>query len=147
MRFITYSPQLRSFSTRGSSLRDLFSSVDLQRQILGTNQHSWVPPLDIQENADQLVVHLEAAGLQKDGIEITLHDENLTISGKREIAAKEGDAVVHKERVAGSFSRTVALPSAVKSDAVTATYTDGVLAVVLPKAEEAKPRRIDVTVS
>jgi HSP20 family protein len=107
----------------------------------------WSPALDIHEDSERVIVSLEAAGLKKDDFEIALHDDNLTISGERksESEQREGETV-RRERFVGQFSRTVTLPAPVKGDAVTATYTDGVLTITLPKAEEARPRKIEVNV-
>jgi HSP20 family protein len=106
-----------------------------------------MPALDIHEDADRVTVKLEAAGMKKEDFDISLHDDNLTISGERkaETEKREGESF-RSERFFGSFSRTITLPAMVKADGVSATYTDGVLTITLPKAEEAKPKKIEVSV-
>jgi len=110
-----------------------------------TGSDGWAPALAVYEDQENVTVELEAAGLKKNDFEISLADETLTVSGERKSEAKEGRGESFRsERFFGSFKRSVALPAAVKPDAVTATYQDGVLTIVLPKADEAKPRKIQV---
>lgn len=105
----------------------------------------WTPPLDVYEDDEKVTVTVELAGLTKEDFDISLDGDALTISGQRKAATgeKRGESF-RSERFFGSFSRTVTLPAAVKADGVTASYQNGVLAVSLPKAEEAKPRKIEV---
>lgn len=108
----------------------------------------WTPALDVYQDKDQVVVKAELPGLKKEEIEITLQDGELTLSGERkreEESNKEG--TFRSERFFGRFQRSVALPVMVDSTKVTATYKDGILTVTLPKAEEAKPKQIQVNVS
>ncbi|MDD5198647.1 MAG: Hsp20/alpha crystallin family protein [Terrimicrobiaceae bacterium] len=151
MRLISYQPQLAPWSSfdRLSSLRDLLDSAF---ELAGTGTQAaggraWAPVLDIYEDAENVTVKLDAAGLKKEDFDISLHDDNITISGERKSESEQRDGESFRsERFFGEFSRTVTLPAAVKSDGVAATYTDGVLTVTLPKAEEAKPRKIEVKV-
>lgn len=104
--------------------------------------------MDVYDDGENLVVAVEAAGLCKEDFKISLHEDGLTVCGERKAEKQtcEGESL-RSERIFGSFSRTVELPTAVKADAVAANYTDGVLRITLPKAEESKPRKIDVQVS
>ena len=106
-----------------------------------------VPALDIYETEDEIVVTAETPGIAKDDVEVNLTDSTLTIKGekKKEEEIKE-EHYFRSERSFGSFSRTVELPAAVKSDEATATFKDGVLEVRLPKTEEAKRKTIKVEV-
>ena len=108
----------------------------------------WSPPLDVFQDKDQLFVKCELPGMKKEDIEISLHENTLTISGQRkhEREVKEGEGF-RSERFFGRFHRSVTLPLLVRADNVTAQYKDGILAVTLAKAEEAKPKQIDVQVS
>jgi len=105
----------------------------------------WAPALDVYQEKDDVVVLVELPGMKREEIEVSLHDGLLSISGERkeETAAKDS-TVQRSERYFGRFSRSIALPVAVEADKVTATYQDGVLRVVLPKAPEAKPKQISV---
>ena len=75
-----------------------------------------------------------------------MQDDVLTISGERKSESHDGESF-RSERFFGTFSRSVTLPSAVKADEVSAAYEDGVLSVTLPKAEEAKPKKIQVNLN
>ena len=109
---------------------------------------NWSPALDVFDDKDNLVVKAELPGLKKDEIDLSLHDGVLTISGERkhEREQKEG-GTFRSERFFGKFQRSVTLPTAVDANKVNASYKDGVLTVELPKAEEAKPKQIQVSVS
>jgi len=108
----------------------------------------WNPPLDLYDDKEAFLVTLELPGLKKEDIGLSLHDGVLTVSGERKfdsVAAKGGS--FRSERPHGKFERSIALPSRVQPEGVNATYKDGILTVRLPKAEEAKPRQIEVRVS
>jgi HSP20 family protein len=108
----------------------------------------WTPALDLHEDKDSLVVKVEVPGMKKEDIEVSLHDGTLSISGERKSDQTfEGAEVYRAERFFGRFQRTIALPTAVAADQIKAQYKDGVLTITLPKAEEAKPKQIDVQVS
>jgi len=107
----------------------------------------WTPALDVFEDKDNFVVKAELPGMKKEDIEVSLQDGCLSISGERKSESKhEGAEVYRAERFFGRFQRTVTLPTQVAVDKIQAAYRDGVLKVTLPKAEEAKPKRIDVSV-
>lgn len=107
----------------------------------------WTPALDVYEDKDQFVVTAELPGMKKDDIDVSLHDGSLTISGERKSEQESKDAgVFRSERYFGRFQRTVDLPTEVESNKVKADYRDGILTITLPKAEEAKPRQISVSV-
>jgi HSP20 family protein len=93
-------------------------------------------------------VSVELPGLQKDAINLSFQDGVLTVSGER-THAREGQegATLRSERFFGKFQRSVSLPTAIDAANVKATYKDGVLLIELPKAEEAKPKQIQVNVS
>ena len=109
--------------------------------------NTWSPALDVHDEKDAFTVTLEAPGLKKEDFEISFHDGVLSISGERkeEKEAKERN-YFRRERYFGRFARSVSLPADVKADKIGATYKDGILAVTLPKAEEAKPKQIQVNV-
>jgi len=107
----------------------------------------WFPPVDVYEDTDTLLVKAELPGLKKDDIEISLHDGYLTLSGERKEESKHEDADVYRsERWVGKFHRSISLPCSVQADKIKATYNEGVLTVALPKAEEAKPKQIPISV-
>lgn len=103
----------------------------------------WNPAVDVYQDKDQFTVVAELPGFKKEEIEISLHGDTLSISGERkqEGASEQGFLT---ERFYGKYQRGFTLPTAVDPDKVKATYKDGLLQVVLPKAEEAKPKQIEV---
>lgn len=108
----------------------------------------WSPVLDLHDDKDRLVVQVELPGMKKEEIDIALHDGVLTVSGERKMERerKEGETF-RSERYFGKFQRSVTLPTAVDAGKVKASYKDGILTIGLPKAEEAKPKHIAVSVS
>lgn len=140
--------------SRMSTLRDEIDQVfdrmfqspwDLTRE----NQFmaGWTPSIDLYEDKDNLVVKAELPGMKKDEINISLHEGLLTISGERKEEKKEKTAETYRsERYVGRFQRTFSLPTSVDDNKITANYKDGVLTVMLPKTEEAKPKQITVDV-
>jgi HSP20 family protein len=110
-------------------------------QLLG----AWNPVVDLYEDKDNVFVKAELPGLKREDIQVSLHDDALSISGERKGGEKIENAEARRtERFVGRFQRTITLPSSVKADQVSAQYKDGVLTVTLPKAEEAKPRQIQI---
>ena len=127
---------------RLSSLQD-----ELER-LFETPLTNWAPALDVYEDKDNFVVHTELPGLKREDIEVTLEDSVLVISGERKAEEKRNEGKIRRqERFYGKFQRALTLPAPVAADKVKAQYKDGVLTVTVPKAEEAKPRKIDVTVN
>ncbi|HEV7868161.1 MAG TPA: Hsp20/alpha crystallin family protein [Chthoniobacteraceae bacterium] len=108
----------------------------------------WSPALDVHDDKENFVVHLELPGMKKEDINLSLHDGMLTVSGERkqEREQKNGGSF-RSERYFGKFQRSVTLPALVDASKVSASYKDGVLIVTLPKSEEAKPKQIEVSVS
>ncbi len=106
----------------------------------------WNPAVDVHQDNEQFTVYAELPGLKKEEIEISLNGDTLTIGGERkhEATADQGSRT---ERYFGKFQRSLTLPVPVNSEKVNATYTDGILKIVLPKAEEAKPKQIPVSLN
>jgi|SRR6266480_1589532 len=106
----------------------------------------WSPALDLYQNNDNVVAVIELPGMRKEEIEISLHDGMLTISGERKReSSSNGDNAERTERYIGAFRRSIAVPTRVDANKVSATYRDGILTVTLPKAEEVKPKQIQVS--
>jgi HSP20 family protein len=103
----------------------------------------WSPALDLYQNNNNIIAVVELPGMHKEDIEISLHDGMLTIAGERRSATPNGD-VERSERYVGKFRRSITLPARVDANKVSATYRDGILTVTLPKADEAKPKQIQV---
>jgi HSP20 family protein len=108
---------------------------------------SWTPAVDIAEHDDEYLVKVELPGVNKDEVKLTLENNILTIRGEKKQEKETKKENYHRvERSYGSFQRSFTLPAAVKSDKIDASYKDGILKVSLPKAEEAKPKQIEVKV-
>ena len=105
----------------------------------------WSPAFDLYESGDHLVAVVELPGMRKEDMEISLHDGTLTISGERKHESTNGEAARRTERYVGTFRRSITLPTRVDAGKVSATYENGILKVTLPKAEEAKPKQIQVS--
>jgi HSP20 family protein len=100
----------------------------------------WTPALDVYEDKDHVVVKAELPGLKKEDIELSLHENALTISGERKSEQTERDETASRtERFAGRFQRTIALPKPVGLNKATARDKNGILTVTLAKTEESKP--------
>ena len=153
MSLIRYqSPELSNWTPfdRLSTLRDEMNRLfDFSWPSRDTGLFSgWSPALDVWDDNDTFVVTCELPGMKKEEIDLSLHDGMLTISGERkhEHEVSPGEEF-RSERYFGRFQRSVTLPALVDASKVTASYKEGVLTIRLPKAEEAKPKHIDVSVS
>jgi len=103
------------------------------------------PLINLTEGINNYYVRAELPGVKTGDLEITITGDSLAIAGERKIAPEKEAAKYHRrEREAGRFSRMITLPRQVDPDKVEATCADGVLTIVLPKAESAKPRQIAV---
>lgn len=147
-------PQLSTWPGFGQ-LTDLRDEIDRLfeaplAELARTSQllSGWTPALDMYEDKDNVYVRAELPGMKKEDIDVSLHNGTLSISGERKNQEEFKDAEVYRsERFVGRFQRTVSLPTAVAADKIKAQYKDGILSVTLPKAEEAKPKQIDVNVN
>lgn len=111
-------------------------------------ESAWRPRVDVEEHEDRYELHAELPGLKRENVSITVGDGVLTVSGEKRREAEENNKSVRRtERFYGKFSRTFSLGDRVKTDKISAKYQDGVLTVIAPKAEKAKPKKIEVTVS
>ena len=108
-------------------------------------ESAYAPPLDVAENKDQVVVVAEVPGVKKEDVKISLEKGILTIGGERKQHAYTGQTVgLRREQPQGKFTRTVRLPYEVNAGNVSAELSDGLLRIVLPKAETAKVHEISV---
>jgi HSP20 family protein len=106
-----------------------------------------MPPADIIEENDHFKVTLEMPGLKKEDIKVTLEDSTLTISGEKKKETETKEQTYHRvERSFGSFVRTFEMPSIVDAAKINAEFKDGILTVLLPKSEQAKPKEIQISV-
>jgi HSP20 family protein len=107
---------------------------------------SWIPSVDIYEDQDKLVLEADLPGLKRRDFEISVENNVITLKGERKFEKKvEGDNYHRVERSYGSFSRSFTLPQTVTADGATAEFENGILHVTLPKREETKARKIEIT--
>jgi len=103
------------------------------------------PAIDVHETADELVVSAALPGIKAEDVEITMTGQTLSLRGefKADQQVKQ-EQYLYRERRFGSFSRTLQLPVRVQGDQARADFTDGVLTLTIPKADEVKPRQIRI---
>ena len=122
-------------------LDHLFDAAPSQRVSAGV-----FPLINLTEDKDNYYVRAELPGVKGDELDIQVTGQNLAISGERKIAAEEEGARYHRrEREAGTFSRMIGLPGEVDTDRVEAKLENGILNIVISKAEVAKPKQISVS--
>jgi len=140
-------PTLGRWSNLRDELDSLFELPFLANIANQTQLFSgWTPALDLYQSNDNVVAVVELPGMRKEDIEISLHEGMLTVSGERKQETGENEKAERSERYVGKFRRSISLPARVDTSNVSATYKDGILTVTLPKAEEAKPKKIQVNV-
>src|SRR5215213_8805739 len=145
--------------TRWDPFQDLRSAQDEMAQMSPMLAHAlglhaqqgsgtataWAPALDISERKDAYLVTVELPGVEADDLQITLEDGLLTIQGERHFAHDSSEQQFHRvERRYGAFRRSITLPAHVMAEGIQASFEDGVLQILVPKMEEATPKRIQV---
>ena len=147
--------------TRWDPFQDLGSAQDEMAQLSPMLAHAlgrhaqqangratttaWAPAVDISERKDAYLVTVELPGLKPEDLDLTMEDGLLTIQGERQFTAESSEQQFHRvERRSGAFRRSITLPAHVLAEEIQASFEDGVLQILVPKAEEAKPKRIQV---
>ena len=106
---------------------------------------TWAPAVDIFETEGEIVVKAELPGMERKDIALHLEKNVLTLKGERRFAKETKDENYHRiERSYGGFSRSFSIPATVDEEKIRADYKDGVLKIVLPKKEQAKPKQIRI---
>ena len=137
-----------------SSWRDLEDVTNRLSQLFddsplstGTNGGTWIPAVNVEETAGELLLSAELPGLSEDEVSIELENNVLTIGGEKSEDRTEGDEERRYhlwERRYGSFQRSFTLPRTVKADDIRAHFDHGILKIHLPKVPEAKGRKIEI---
>ena len=146
MSIVRYDP-FRDLRTLQEEVNRLFST-NLTRAFgdEGIARGAWAPSVDIYENKDQIVLEAELPGMKQDDFDLSIENNVITLRGERKFEkTDEGDNYHRVERSYGSFTRSFTLPQTVSAEGATAEYNNGVLRVTLPKREETKARRIQVS--
>lgn len=146
MALVRFTPGRSIFSLK-SDMDRLFDNFFTERWDAGDSISDMSPVIDVEENENQFVVSAEIPGMVKDDIKITFENNYLMISGEKKSKKESKNENVHyTERNYGKFSRSIPIPSGVMLDKISAEYEQGVLTVKVPKAEEAKPKQVEVKV-
>jgi HSP20 family protein len=126
-------------------LRDLRAWQERLERLAAQHGTAWAPPIDVYETEDRYVVTAEVPGVSREAIDVAVQDNRLTLRGNRGNPSEQARQHFHQvERGHGTFERTFQFADAVRTDAISADLKDGVLTIMLPKAET-PPRRIQVT--
>jgi len=143
MSMIRWNPN-RELANFRRSFGRLFNEWDDEAP---TRTSFWKPAVDIFETKDSLVMKVELPGVNKEDVKIDLDNQILTLSGERKFDHEVKEDDYHRiERAYGQFQRSFTLPNKIDAERIEAHYRDGMLEVVLPKKEEAKPRQININV-
>jgi HSP20 family protein len=106
----------------------------------------WLPAMDLVEADDHFVLKADLPGLGEDDVSIEIQDNTLTVSGERKSESEQhGRGWYRVERQFGRFSRSLTLPEGIDAEAVSASFDKGVLEVRIPKPEQRKPRRVQIS--
>ncbi len=142
-----------AFATLGTGWADPFRELERMREemdrVFGSlrlGRAAEYPPMNLWAGESGIVVTARVPGVSPENIDITVHQNTLTLRGRRAPDAEGEDVAYHRqERSYGSFARTVSLPFRVDPDRVAARFENGVLTIELPRPEADKPKRIQVT--
>ena len=145
MNFVRWTP----FSEVGllqNQMNRLFETALQGRSGDSTNgTTAWIPAADIYESENELLVTLDLPGIDPKMVDVRVENNVLTIRGERKLDEKQNTENFHRvERSYGPFGRAFTLSTAVDAENIHATYQAGVLSIALPKAERAKPKRIQI---
>jgi HSP20 family protein len=136
------------------SYNALDALFDFQRALESRLESDWLrgatagtgafPPINVFQQEDNLVAIIELAGVSKSDLEIQAKDNTIRISGRKSIVYPEKVSLHRRERLSGTFDRTLTVPIQIDADRIKAEYRDGVLALFIPRAEGDKPRSISI---
>ena len=136
----------RGTSTLQDQINRLFNDA-FERTGQESNLTAWAPAVDIYENGHELVVKADLPDIDPKDLDIRVENNILSIRGERKFEKQVNeDNYLRVERAYGSFSRSFSLANTVNPDGIKADYQNGVLTLVVPKREEAKPKQIKVSV-
>jgi HSP20 family protein len=149
MAIVRWSDPLREFAQLQDRINRAFTDAYGGKEDGLLTSGTWVPPVDIYQNASQeVVLKAELPDMVREDIDITVDNGTLTIRGEKKFANEVAEESFHRiERRYGTFSRSFSLPQTVDTGKVAAEYRNGVLTVRLPLREEARPRQIKVDVA
>ena len=143
MAIVRWNPA-RDFNRMERELRRMFRDFE-QSSEEPSSVAVWTPPVDIYETDNEVVVRADLPGIDQRDLDIRLENNVLTLKGERKMEQEVKEDNYHRiESAYGTFVRSFTLPAIVEEDKIKAEYKNGVLKIVLPKKEQAKPRQIKV---
>ncbi|MGB8952149.1 MAG: Hsp20/alpha crystallin family protein [Candidatus Aminicenantales bacterium] len=145
MAIIRWDP-FRDMITLREKMNRLFEDVFTPRgEEKDITASSWVPPVDIFETENELVLTAEIPGIEEKDVEIKIEDNALSIKGERKFEKETKEENYHRiERAYGSFFRSFTLPNSVDQDKIQAEHENGVLKITMSKRQELKPRKVKI---
>jgi HSP20 family protein len=147
MTLVRYRPMTNLFNFR-DEMNQLFDGFFRGAPDVNERFTTYGPDVDIRETDNDVLVSVEIPGMEQKDIKVSVRENVLTLKGEKKREQEFENTNYHlSERCFGTVERSFTLPTNIKADKVTATYTHGVLNVTLPKAEEAKPKEIAVKVA
>jgi HSP20 family protein len=145
MNMIKYDP-FRELRTLQDEMTRLFAGAVPRGSGEQMSHGSWMPSVDIYEDKDRLVLEADLPGMKREDFEISVENNVITLRGERKFEKKvEGDNYHRVERSYGSFTRSFTLPQTITAEGAAAEFENGILRVSLPKREETKARKIEIT--
>jgi HSP20 family protein len=111
----------------------------------GTAGTGAFPPINVFQQGDNLVAILELAGVSKNDLDIQAKGNTIRVSGKKAVSYPQGNSLHRRERLSGTFDRTLTVPMQINPEGIKAEYRDGVLALFIPRADSDKPRAISIS--
>lgn len=137
----------KEFNKMFENLDKKFGFIKSKNALEEYEKAEWSPLSDIIEYPDKYEIKLELPGLSKDDVKISYCDGQLAVCGERKHEKEEKNARYHLvERAYGKYYRAFSLPNNIKHEKIEANFKDGVLLITIPKAEDAKPKEIEIKV-
>jgi HSP20 family protein len=153
MTLIKYNPSRnllefeREFNRMFNSFGDRFGLTKSKETDAEYENAVWMPLTDIYEDKDKFTLKIDLPGIKKEDVKISYTNGNLNISGERVQESENKDAKCHRmEKSYGKYFRSFSLPELIQADKINAEFNNGLLTITVPKAEEAKPKEIEIKV-
>ena len=138
---MSYADPLETLFAFQQALENRLSSDWLSGTTTGVGGY---PPVNVFQQGDDLVAIIELPGVNKEDLNIQAKENTIRISGRKSFDYPEGVSLHRRERLSGAFDRTIVVPMQIDPDAIKAEYNDGLLALFIPRAEQDKPRTIEI---
>jgi HSP20 family protein len=138
---IRYADPFEALFSFQRALENRLSSDWLGNTTAGTGSY---PPVNLFQKGDDLVAIIELPGLNRNDLNIQVKNNSIRIAGRKTVDYPEQASAHRRERLWGEFDRTIAIPMQIDPDGIEAEYNDGLLALVIPRAERDKPRTVQI---